>query len=182
MKFILKFKNSFKELRSIKNLSLIAIFWSVWFILNLSVVEISGLVSISFEFIAILLVGAFFGPFIGAVFGFFGDLLSYLIHPVGGFYFLFAVSVMIDGIIYGLILYKKKFSFKAVILAQIARDVLTNVLLNTLFISMQFGLKFVPLLLYVRIPKNILKIPVNLVVVLVLAKFLKKVNYKLKKL
>ena len=69
----------------------------------------------------------------------------------------------------------------SIILAQIARDVLANVLLNTLFISMQLGLKFVPLLLYVRIPKNILKIPVNLVVVLVLAKFLKKINNTLEK-
>ena len=171
--FLLKFKHSVDELKSVKNLSLIAVFMAIWLVLNLFVVEVSSFLCISFEFIAVFFVSAMFGPVVGAIFGFFGDLVCYFVHPVGAFFIWYAVSVMIDGVIYGLILYKNKYNVKNVVLAQIARDVITNVILNSIFIWMQFGGDFLHMFLFVRIPKNIIKIPVNCVLMVFLVKVFK---------
>ncbi len=175
---ISKFKNSVKELRSIQNLSLIAMFMAVWVVLVLAVVQVSDSVSISFEFIAVFLVGAMFGPFVGAIFGFFGDLMAYLVNPVGSFFVLYAVSVMVDGLIYGVILYKNKFGVKRVVLCQIIRDVLTNLILNTIFIHMQTGQDLFILFWFTRLPKNIIKIPVNCVLIVLITKLIQKILKK----
>lgn len=175
---ISKFKNSVKELKSIQNLSLIAMFMAVWVVLVLAVVQVSDSVSISFEFIAVCFVGAMFGPFVGAIFGFFGDLMAYLVNPVGSFFVLYAVSVMVDGLIYGLILYKNKFGVKRVVLCQIIRDVLTNLILNTIFIHMQTGQDLFILFWFTRLPKNIIKIPINCVLVVLITKLIQKILKK----
>ena len=176
----LKFKQSLSELKSIKNLSLIAMFMSLWIVLVLMVVEVSSFVSISFEFIAVCLTGAMFGPFIGAVFGFFGDLLAYMVNPVGVFYIWYAVSVMIDGLIYGLILYKNRYEVKRVVLCQITRDIITNLILNTIFIYMQNGGSLLYIFLFSRLPKNLIKIPVNCIIIVLITKLVEKILKKSK--
>lgn len=169
-----KFKQSLNELKSIKNLSLIAVFMSIWIILVLMVVEVSSFISISFEFIAVCLTGAMFGPFVGAIFGFFGDILAYMVHPVGAFYIFYAISVMVDGLIYGLILYKNKYGVKRVVISQITRDVITNLFLNTIFIHMQNGGNLLHIFLFMRLPKNIVKIPVNCIIMVLVTKIVEK--------
>ncbi len=171
----LKFKYSMQELKSVKNLSLIAVFMAIWMVLNLFVVEVSSFLCISFEFISVFFVSAMFGPFVGAIFGFFGDLVCYFVHPIGAFFIWYAVSVMIDGLIYGLILYKNIYTPKNVVFAQISRDIITNVILNSIFIWMQFGGNFFYMLIFVRIPKNIIKIPVNCLLMILLTKVFKNV-------
>ena len=153
-------------------------FMAVWVVLVLAVVQVSDSVSISFEFIAVFLVGAMFGPFVGAIFGFFGDLMAYLVNPVGSFFVLYAVSVMVDGLIYGVILYKNKFGVKRVVLCQIIRDVLTNLILNTIFIHMQTGQDLFILFWFTRLPKNIIKIPVNCVLIVLITKLIQKILKK----
>lgn len=174
MKFFLKFKNSFLELKSLKNLTIIAFLMALLIVLNFMVVELSSLVLISFEFVVIFLMGAMFGPFVAAILGFVGDLLCYLIHPIGPFFIWYAVSFMVDGLIYGVFLYKNRLTLKRVILVQILRDILVNVFLNTFFIWLQFGGDFLKLLFFVRIPKNIIKIPINCFIVVFISKFLLK--------
>lgn len=179
--FILKvniFKESLLELKSIKNLSLIAFFLGFLIVVNFLTIEVSGFCSISFGFIVICLVGWMFGPFVGAMFGFFGDILSYMIHPVGDFFILYAVSVMVDGILYGLFLYKNKFNGYKIVLTQIVRDILVNFLLNTYFISIQYNCSFLKLLLTVRIIKNIIKMPINCFLIFFITKFVKKILKK----
>lgn len=175
---ILKFKDSIKELKSIQNLSLIAMFMAVWIILVLVVIRVSDFISISFEFIAVYFVGAMFGPFVGAIFGFFGDLMAYLVNPVGSFFVLYAVSVMVDGLIYGLILYKNKFGVLRVVLCQIIRDVVTNLILNTIFIHIQTGADLYRLFFVYRLPKNIIKIPINCVLIVLITKLIQKILKK----
>lgn len=175
---ILKFKNSIKELKSIQNLSLIAMFMAVWIVLVLFVIQVSDSISISFEFVAVCLVGAMFGPFVGAIFGFFGDLMAYLVNPVGSFFILYAVSVMFDGLIYGFILYKNKLGVKRVVFCQIIRDVLTNLILNTIFIHIQTGQDLFILFLFTRLPKNMIKIPINCVLIVLITRFTQKIFKK----
>lgn len=174
MKIFLKFKKSVLELKSFKNLSLLAVLMALLLVLNFMVIEVSNLVSISFEFIVLFLMGAVFGPFVAAVLGFVGDLFCYLIHPIGPFFIWYAVSFMADGLIYGVFLYKNRFATKRVVFVQILRDILINVFLNTFFIWLQFRGDFLKLLFFVRIPKNIIKIPVNCFIVVFISKILRK--------
>ena len=179
MKVFLKFKQSFLELRSFKNLSMLAVLMALLLVLNFMVVEVSNLVSISFEFIILFLTGAMFGPFVAAILGFVGDLFCYLVHPIGPFFIWYAVSFMVDGLIYGFFLYKNRLETKRVVVIQVLRDILVNVFLNTFFIWLQFGGDFLKLLFFVRIPKNIIKIPVNCFIMVFISKILRK---KLKQL
>ncbi len=172
---ISRFKESAYEFKKVRNISLLAVFSCLMVILNFLVVEMSSIISISFEFISVCLVGVMFGPVVGFIFGFFSDILCYFIHPIGAFYMWYAVSVAVDGLIYGMFLYKTQLSAKRVVCVQITRDILTNVILNSIFIWMQFGGNFIHMLIFMRIPKNIIKIPINCVLIWFLIKHFKRI-------
>lgn len=91
----------------------------------------------SVDFIAIAIAGMFFGPVPAALVGFCSDILATLLIPhVGSFFPGFTLSAILIGILYGVILYKKKFSYLRIILAKIFEIVLIGLLLNSLWISL----------------------------------------------
>ncbi len=170
-----RIRDSVLEFKSVRNLSLISLFMSIWVVLDLFfVLEISPECYISFGFLVCALVGGMFGAFVGGIFGFFGDLLCYFVRQRGSFFVGYAVTTMVDGIIYGLILYKNRYYAGRVIFAQIVRDIFCNVFLNTLFIVMHVGGDFLKILLCVRVPKNIIKMPINILFLYILTKIFSK--------
>lgn len=168
-------RDSVLEFKSVRNLSLISLFMSIWIVLDLFfVLEISPECYISFGFLVRALVGGMFGVFVGGIFGFFGDLLCYFVRQRGSFFLGYALTTMVDGVIYGLVLYKNRYVLKRIIFAQIIRDILCNIFLNTLFIVMHVGGDFFKILLFVRVPKNIIKMPINILLLYILTKIFSK--------
>jgi hypothetical protein len=69
-------------------------------------------------------------------------VLGYLVRPTGPFFPGFTLNAIINGVVYGLILYKKPLSMKRVVIARVINTVLISFLLNPLWLSMMYGKAF----------------------------------------
>ena len=81
------------------------------------------------------------GPYIRIGFsGIPNRIVEYALKPTGPFFFGFTFNVMLAGIIYGSILYRKPVSIKRIVAAELLIKILINCILNTLWISMLYGI------------------------------------------
>lgn len=172
------FKESANEFKNVRNLCVISLLLALRVCLNFLTIPISDLCHVSFLFIVMGIIGGMYGPFVAAVCGGVGDILCYVVHPMGGYFIGFTFSAMVAGILYGLVLYKNQFRVPRIIFAEIFVDVVVNVLLNTLWISMLYGSGFLELLVTVRIPKNLITIPLSVGIFVVLSPLINKVAHR----
>ena len=168
------FRDSAFELKNVKNLCVISLLLALRVCLDFLTLPLSVLCYISFVFIVAGITGGMFGPFVAALFGAVGDILSYIIHPMGCFFLGFTLSAMVAGLLYGLILYKNRFSVLRIVLAEVIVDIVVNVFMNTFWISILHGIGFFELLISVRIPKNLITIPINVCVFIMFSPLLNK--------
>lgn len=133
---------------------------------------------INFAFIAIAAIGMLYGPVIAFFAGGMCDIVGYLAHPDGGFLPIYILIAMLQGLIYGVILYRKwgnmysaekhsrllgiNLSEMAVrlIAARLCDVIVINLLLNTAA-NLHYG--FIPAQAFgtavaVRLTKNILEL------------------------
>ena len=62
---------------------------------------------INFAYIAIAAIGMLYGPTIGFFAGGICDIVGFLVHPTGAFLPMYTLIAMIQGLIYGIVLYRK---------------------------------------------------------------------------
>jgi len=108
-----------------------------------------GALRLSFGEVPIMLAGVLFGPAGGALTGLAADLIGYVINTHGGPFFPgFTLSAALTGLIPGLLLYRKrsKLSVLQVGAAVLFTDLITGVLLNTLWLTIMFSQGFFVLL------------------------------------
>ena len=130
-------------------------------VLNMTAsIEIGPYVRIGFSGIPNRIVECLFGPAAGCLFGGALDILKYMLKPSGPFFFGFTLNVMLAGIIYGSILYKKPVTVKRIAAAEFLTKLLINCILNTLWISMLYGKGFFALL-PLRVLKNMIMMPID---------------------
>ena len=105
-----------------------------------------------------------FGPCIGAVFGGMLDILKYLLKPDGGaFFFGYTFNVMVAGIIYGTILYRRPVRLWRIFIAEFLTKAIVNCGLNTLWLAVMNGNAFLAIL-PARVIKNIIMLPIDTVI------------------
>lgn len=100
-------------------------------------------VKVGLGFIGSVMLGYLFGPIWGAAGGGISDLVSSVMFGnQGGFFFGFTASAMVGPLIYGLFLYQKEIKIWRIIAATILVTLIVNVGMNTLWISMLYGVDF----------------------------------------
>ncbi|MBQ5330221.1 MAG: folate family ECF transporter S component [Oscillospiraceae bacterium] len=62
---------------------------------------------VNFAFIAIAAIGMLFGPSVGLICGGMCDILGHLVHPDGPFLMLYTLIGALQGLLYGLVLYRR---------------------------------------------------------------------------
>lgn len=130
---------------------------------------------LNFAFLAIAAIGMLFGPTVGFLAGGICDIVGYAVHPDGGFLPLYILIAALQGLIYGLILYRKwgsiyiaerstgkKFCELSIrlIAARLCDVIIINLLLNTAA-NLHYG--FIPQQAFatavsVRLTKNVLEL------------------------
>lgn len=143
---------------------------------------------INFAFLAIAAIGMLYGPAIAFFAGGMCDIVGYFVHPDGGFLPLYVFIGMLQGLIYGLILYRRwgnmysdeknrrlfgiNLSEMAVrlIIARLCDVIIINLLLNTAA-NLHYG--FIPAQAFgtavaVRLTKNILELFADIPLLLVI--------------
>ncbi|GHV98200.1 membrane protein [Lactobacillus nasalidis] len=94
-------------------------------------------------FIGSVMLGYLFGPWWGFAGGALSDLVSSAIFGnLGGFFIGYTLTAALGPMIYGFFLYKKPVQIWRVIASVICVTVICNIGLNTLWVSLMYGTKF----------------------------------------
>ncbi|MDI9478182.1 MAG: folate family ECF transporter S component [Bacillota bacterium] len=130
-------------------------------------------IRIGFGALPIIFAGILFGPLPGGIVGALGDLLGYLINPMGAYMPHFTFSSFLTGYIPALLIktiFKKRTDFTFLLIAIAIGQLLTSVLLVPYFISSLFGLAM-EILIIPRLISQALIIPIYAILIKALLHF-----------
>lgn len=168
MNLIEKFSNSAKELNKVQSLAtlgmLLAMRVVVGIFSNSTMALFGNMVKIGINFLPIAVAACIFGPVGAALVGGLGDVLSYLLNPMGGAYFPgFTLNGILTGIIIGIFLYKNNNSLGKIIVSWTINAVLIEILLSGVWLFYIYGAgggkTFMPFLLTRLISEAIKFVP-----------------------
>lgn len=138
------------------------------------------ILKISFAFIPTMLCAIWLGAKWTVLLNVLADIIGATLFPTGPFFIGYTISTAISGLIYGLLLYKKEensYTDKQFLIRLIIAVVLvtgiSNIGLNTFWISITTGKAFI-VLLGTRIVKELIMIPIRIVVILFIEEILRK--------
>ena len=137
------------------------------------------IVKISFSFVPTMLCAIWLGPKWTILLNVLGDLIGATLFPTGPYFVGYTISTLISGFIYGIFLYQKEensYTTKQFVIRLILSTtlvaVIVNMGLNTLWTSITTGKAFL-VLLSARIIKEIVMIPIHVIVMLFIEKALR---------
>lgn len=138
------------------------------------------IMKISFGFVPTMLCAIWLGPKWTVLLNVLGDVIGATLFPTGPYFIGYTISTAIAGLIYGIFLYKKssntytdKQFLLRLIIATTLVAVIVNMVLNTLWISITGGKAFI-VLFWTRIVKQLIMIPIHVIVIFFLEKALRK--------
>ena len=138
------------------------------------------IVTIGFSFVPTMLCAVWLGPKWTILINVLADLIGATLFPFGSYFIGYTITTAVAGAIYGFLLYKKeedtytdKQFIGRVILASILVAIIANIGLNTLWISITTGKAFM-VLISARIIKELIMIPIKVLVIVFLEKALRK--------
>ncbi len=121
-------------------------------------------IRIGLGFIPIALTAILFGPVTGGIMAVISDILGMIISPKAPYFPGFTLSALIVGVIYGIVLHKKKPSVGRTILAVSLIVIIVDITLNTIWLSIILG-ETVAQLLLVRVIKSVVMMPAMVVLI-----------------
>lgn len=134
---------------------------------------------IGFSFVPVVAAAILCGPLGGACVGALGDLIGAILFPNGPFFPGFTATALLTGLVYGLFLYKKQTPLR-IVLAVAVNQLLLSLLLNTLWLTILWSgtEKAAPYftILATRIGQCALLIPIQYILIQILAPALKRLK------
>ena len=101
-KFAALFTDSYKELKSVRTITLMAMFAAIAVILGYFSIDVGEYIRIGFSSIPNGLISYMFGPTVGGIFAGALDVLKFIVKPTGTFYPPLTLVTMLAGILYGI--------------------------------------------------------------------------------
>ena len=141
-----------EHMKNVKSVTVAALLVALAVTLKFLKIAITPTLEFSFAFLATASAGFLFGPFVAGTVGALSDLLGYVVRPTGPFFPGFTLNAIINGVVYGLVLYRKPVSMQRVVIARLINTVLISFLLNPIWLSMMYG-KALHLLVMTRLIK-----------------------------
>ena len=133
------FTSSYREFKNVRSITLMAMFGAISIILGFFSIMILDYLRVGFNFLPNIFIYYLFGPVVGPVFGGMMDVLTYLVKPMGPFFPGFTISGILNGLIYGMILYKRPLTMKRIFIANLISMLLVELPLNTYWLSILYG-------------------------------------------
>lgn len=141
-----KFRSSAQELSSVKNISICAMMLAlrvvIGYFANFSL-AITPNAKVGFAFLPVAIASMLLGPVCGMIVGGLGDIISFTLAPMGGYFFGWTLNGMLAGLLYGLFLYKAdgKLLLKLII-CEILINFAVEVPLGSLWLYIQYNKAF----------------------------------------
>ena len=129
--------------------------------------------SISFIFTA--LIAAKYGPVVAATSAALTDIIQYLVKPIGAYIPFLTVTCALTGLIYGFFFYSNKTKLWRIIVSQSVICIFISTLLNSYILSFYVGKAFEALIV-ARVVKNIVMLPIEIIILFLLFTAMKKIN------
>ena len=170
-------RRSFQEFRKLHTVTGTALLLAISIIIDQFSLQLSPSLKIGFGFIVTGICGMLYGPVTGGILGGVGDIVKFIIKPTGSFFPGFTLNAILGGILYGLFFYKNKVTVARCILCKTIANVFINILLNTVWLSILYGKAF-SVLVVPRITKNLIALPIEIILLFLLLTSIKKVLQK----
>ncbi len=177
----MKIRDSFKELKKIKGLTMGALLTSLY-ALSATFLHFypSDSIKISISFIFIAVAAYLYGPIMATIVGMGGDFIAWVVHPHGPLLIGITVAYGLSGFIFGLFYYKNKFTVLRCILACTVETILIEMLMKTLVLSHAYGTPFGAQFM-LRLPAVCIMLAVMVVLTILFFKLLKPTLKQIKK-
>ena len=167
-----------------KKIILTAVLLAMLIILSRFLSIKTPILKISFAFVPTMLCAVWLGFKWTVLLNVLGDVIGATLFPTGPYFVGYTISTAIAGFIYGIFLYRKeensysdKQFFIRLILSTVLVAIIVNMGLNTLWTSITSGKAFVVLFL-ARIVKQLIMIPIHIIVIVFIEKALRVPFYK----
>lgn len=103
---------------------------------------ISPDIKIGFSFLPIAIAGILCGPVASAVIGALGDLLCFLLAPMGAYFPGWTINGLLVGLLYGLFLYESKHFVPSLVICEIVSGLFVEIALGSLWLYIQYSKAF----------------------------------------
>lgn len=155
--------NSARELKSVRALTGAGLLAALNVIINQFTIFFNQFMRLSFSFLTVGVSGMLYGPFVTGAVGAITDILKFIFHSDGGFYFPgFTFNEFLVGFLYGIILYRKPVTMKRVLAARLSVVCIVSLFLTPLWLSLMYGQAFWAVVAG-RIVKIIVMLPIETV-------------------
>ena len=168
-----QFVDSSKEMKNLNTLVLTALFIALGIVLGQFSIQVTQDVKVGVSFIATQLTATLFGPVVGGIMGGVADILKFIIKPTGAFSILWTLNAIVGPIIYGMMLYKKKFTLWRVLLSKAVVAVVVNVCMSFAWSAILYGSAFLAVI-PVKLVQQAIQVPVQSVIFYLFVKALQK--------
>ena len=122
---------------SVKSISIIGILVAMEIILARFSIHTWNL-KIGFSFIPVVVAAIFYGPVTAGLVGAIGDIMGYILFPIGAYFPGFTLTAFVTGMIFGFFLRKSQ-SVLNVVLAVLCVQIFVSQFMNTYWISFLYG-------------------------------------------
>jgi len=143
-----------------KTIAVCGMFAAIGIILGYLTIPVSDSLRIGFSGLANQCVYVLYGPGLGCIFGAALDVLKYLIKPTGPYIPGLTFNAFLAGLIYGFSFYRKKLTFRRILITEFCVCLICNVLLGTFWLYLTYG-KSVMVTFPIRVLKNAVQFPIN---------------------
>ena len=171
-------RNIFSPLSNIRVLTSAGILSAIAIVLGFFKIPVTQLIAIRFAVLPVTIAAYLFGPVVGGAVGLVSDIGGYILRPTGPFFPGFTLTSIVTGVIFGLMLYKRKPTLLRIFTAEVVYTVICGILLNSLWLSMLYGNGFIPVLT-ARIVKELVMIPVNTLMLAAVLQPVKKLRVEM---
>ena len=148
-------------------IALIAMFIAVKCVAGAFYIPVGENLRILMTFVFVASEAAIIGPVAGAVSGMIADIVGFMIHPSGPFFFGYTITAMCGSVIYALFLYRQRITILRLALAKTVVNYGVNVLLGALWSQMLYGKGYI---YYAgkSLVKNTMMLPAEIIILVLL--------------
>lgn len=170
--------DSARELKNPHTLTLAAIFIALKIVMDAMNIRINITPQLRIEFgwLCNAMIGMLFGPVVAMMSGAAVDMLGWLANNGGGGYFPgFTLTAILTGLVWGLVLYQKEIVWWRCLIARSFINIVFHIFLNSVWMKLYFGKSFIVADLPLRIGKNLLMLPLEVLMLLFVGKMVHKI-------
>ena len=168
-----QFVDSSNEMKKLSTLILVALFIAIGIVLGQFSIQVTQDMKVGISFVATQLTATLFGPVVGGIMGGVGDIVKFIIKPSGAFSILFTLNAVVGPMIYGVMLYKKKFTLWRVLLSKTVVSIVVNIGMYSCWSMLLYG-KSLAAILPVKCIQQVIQVPIQSVIFYLFVKALQK--------